>query len=252
VWLLLVPFLASPLSQSTDEALTYISRNVQNFRDSIPDIICSETITSTKFENGMATERKVVESIFTARQGRNSKERFVESREVTSVDGKPVSKGKAVPKLPLSFRGGFSSVLIMSFAVENLKYHNYKIASTQNAGDMPTLLIEFETKVNQTGLRQSWDGKLFMQRDVGKALVDAEFMQVIRLERQYLNIPRDLASSSTTIDYARTDIGGTAFWMPKIVRVEATQKNELSGVYEAEYTNCRRFGVSVQINPLEP
>src|SRR5437667_11059719 len=120
----------SPASaQPLNEVLGPVSQNVKEFQDLLPDFVCNERITSTRFDSGKMRKERVVDSIFTGIQ-RSSRENqvrfaFVESREVVAIDGKLAPKGAPFPKLPYRFAGGFSSLLIMTFAPDNLQYHDY-------------------------------------------------------------------------------------------------------------------------------
>ena len=66
--------------------LESVSKNVKETRDSLPDFLCSEKVTSTTFESGRQRDQKIVESIYSIRQSR-------EQREILTVDGKPAKKG---------------------------------------------------------------------------------------------------------------------------------------------------------------
>src|SRR5689334_13420735 len=130
---MLLQFLwGSPASaQTIDEVLAAVGKNVSRFQDLLPDFVCNERITSTQFDSGKIIKQKVVESTFTGIQ-RSSEEKeirfaFTESREVLTVNGKPVAKGTPFPKLPYLFSGGFGSLLITTFAPENLAIHDYFI-----------------------------------------------------------------------------------------------------------------------------
>src|SRR6516165_3802660 len=118
-------------AQSLDDVLDAVSRNVKEFQDSLPDFVCNEKVTSTKFDSGTAVKEKVVESLFTGFQRSRAENRavfaFTESREVVAIDGKSVRKGTAFPKLPYHFAGGYSSLLDTTFAPDNLQIHNYSI-----------------------------------------------------------------------------------------------------------------------------
>jgi hypothetical protein len=75
-------------------------------------------------------------------------------------------------------------------------------------------------------------------------------MQVVRLERSFLNLPRSQPPLTLWIDYARVAVGEKFFWLPKNVRAEQvvrTPKQLEQKLYLAEYTNYRKFDVSVTI-----
>src|SRR5437868_1175772 len=107
-------------TERLNQILDTVSKNVKEFQELLPDFVCNETITSVTFKSGMINKRMTVESIFTAVQKpgtrgfEGARPAFTESREITAIDGKPVSKGTKMPHLPVQFTGGFSSVLIMT------------------------------------------------------------------------------------------------------------------------------------------
>ena len=138
VRVVLSTFLALILSlpasaQSLDEVLAVVSSHVNEFEDLLPDFVCNERITSTEFESGKVLKEKVVDSVFTGVQRSSELNRvrfaFTESREILAINGKPVPKGTPFPKLPYRFTGGFSSLLITTFAPENLQHHELVVGS---------------------------------------------------------------------------------------------------------------------------
>src|SRR5215831_8139303 len=119
------------VAQSLDEVLAAVSRNVKVLEDQLPDFVCNEKIVSTQFDKGRVIKQRVVESIFTGFQRAREENRlrfgFTESREVVAIDGKSVRKGTPFPKLPYRFSGGYSSLLVTTFAPDNLESHKYSI-----------------------------------------------------------------------------------------------------------------------------
>jgi len=241
-------FLAPDLcAQSLSEVLGAVSRNVREFQELLPDFVCTEKITSTKLDSGKIKEQRVVESIFTGiqRPSRvdNIRLSFTETREVTSIDGKPARPGAGMPKLPLSSTGGFSSLLIMTFSPDHLQFHDYEMESETDE----RLVIRFATKEDQQKLGTVFEGKVLLARDAGEAWVAPESMQIARLERRFFNIPTGYSSSVTTVEYGPVTIGERQFWMPRTVQAEVAEHDpKKTAVYTAEYTNCRKFGASVQ------
>src|SRR5262249_53642601 len=134
VVLLQLLFSQAGRAQAINELLDSVSKNVREFQDQLEDFVCTERVTSTEYESGKVIKQKVVESFVTGVQRSADQNRvhfaFTESREVVSIDGKPAPHGTAFPKLPYRFAGGFSSLLITTFAPENLQAHNYLIADT--------------------------------------------------------------------------------------------------------------------------
>src|SRR5258708_6120728 len=149
-------------AQSLNEVLSTVSKNVSHFQEMLPDFVCHEKVTSTKFDSGRVTEQKVVESVFTGIQRSTEENRvhfaFEELREVVAIDGKPVRKGTAFPKLPYRFAGGFSSLLITTFAPDNLSIHDYALGDSYKSDGATALLVRFATKADQQKLRGVFQG----------------------------------------------------------------------------------------------
>src|SRR5262249_19536684 len=180
-------------AQSVNEVLAAVSRNVKEFQDTLPDFVCNERITSTELDDGVVVKEKVVESVFTGLQRSNVENRvrfaFTESRDVMSIDGKAARKGTAFPKLPYRFAGGFSYLLITTFAPDNVQHHNYTITDRHRSESGSELLVRFATREDQKTLRAQFQGTRLVAKDIGAAWIDLKSFQVLRLQRQSLNLP---------------------------------------------------------------
>jgi hypothetical protein len=237
-----------------NEVLGTVSQNVKDFQDMLPDFVCNEKVTSTAFESGKMRKERVVESIFTGVQRSLEEDRvgfvFSESRDVVAIDGKPVPKGTRFPKLPYRFAGGFSSLLVMTFAPENLQYHDYSIADRYRSASGDALLVRFATKEGQQKLRAVFQGKQLIEKDVGAAWIDSMSFRVVRLLRQSLNLPPVFTRSATTVDYGPVTIDEKQFWMPTKINAEVTERSTGTTVsYVAEYSDCRKFTADIKIVP---
>ncbi len=245
---------SSPLSaQALNEVLSAVSRNVKEFQDLLPDFVCNEKVTSTEFDSGRVIKQRVVESTFTGVQQLNIENRFrvafTETREVLTIDGKPARKGVAFPKLPYRFTGGFSSLLVMTFAPDNLQHHTYSIADRYVSDASRAMLVQFATKKGQQSLRVLFQGTRLFANDVGAAWIDQTSFQVLRLQRQSLNLPPGFTRLMTTADYGPVTIDEKQFWMPTRIRAEATETNSAVVSYIAEYSECRKFTADIKLIP---
>jgi len=241
-------------AQSVNDVVTAVSRNVKEFQDFLPDFVCNERITSTAFDSGKVIKETVVESIFAGVQQFNVENRFrtafTESREVVTVDGKPARKGAPFPKLPYRFSGGFSSLLVTTFAPDNLQHHNYSVADINKSESSSAVLVQFATKDGQQHLRVLFQGTRLFAKDVGAAWIDQTSFHVLRLQRQSLNLPPGFTRSIATADYGPMTIGERQFWMPIRIRAEVTERNPGATVsYVAEYSACRKFTTDINILP---
>jgi hypothetical protein len=244
----------SAQAQTINEILDAVSKNVMRFEDLISDFVCSETVTSTQYESGRIVKQKTVSSTFTGVQRSNEENKvrfaFTESREVLSIDGKRVRPGTAFPKLPYRFAGGYSSLLITTFAPDNLEVHDYSLGDRYRSGNSAAVLVKFATKEGQQKLRSVLQGTQVLSKDAGAAWVDLETFQVVRLQRQSLSLPSDLSRSMATVDYGPVTIGENTFWMPVRIRADVTERDSTFSVsYLAEYTDCKKFTADIRILP---
>jgi hypothetical protein len=235
---------------SADDVLAAVSKNVKEFQEHLPDFVCDERITSSTFESGAIRTMKTVESVFTVVQKPspapdNDQPAFTETREITSIDGKQVRIGTAMPALPLARFGGFTELVSMTFSPENLRYHTYTLNRTLDEGK---LVMQFATKHDQQKLRTFLNGGSQAARDSGTAWIDATSYQVVRIERSFLTLPRDLSGLKDTVDYGPAAIGGREFWLPLIIRSDATDRGtRKTKVFLADYTNCKKFAADIRL-----
>jgi hypothetical protein len=252
VLILLQSLSGNALAQSLNEVLDHVSKNVNEFEDQLPDFVCTEKITSTEFEAGKQIKQKVVESLFTGVQRSRAENRvhfgFTESREVVAIDGKAVRNGTPFPKLPYRYAGGYSSLLVTTFAPDNLDSHNYSLGDTYKSANSTAVLVRFATKEDQQKLRGIFQGTQLVAKDIGAAWIDQKTFRVLRLQRQSLNLPPALSRSIVTVDYGAVTIGDTEFWMPTRVRADVNERNaRVSVSYVAEYSDCRKFMTDIKL-----
>ena len=219
----------------------------------LPDFVCNEKVTSTELDGDNVIREKVVESLFTGVQRTREANRvhfaFTESREVQAIDGKPVPRGTPFPKLPYRFGGGYSSLISSTFAPDNLPVHNYTLGDTYRSAESTAVLVRFTTKPNQQKLRGIIQGKELVEKDKGAAWIDPKTFQVLRLQRQSLNLPPGLTRSIATVDYGAVKIGDSTFWMPLHIRAEINEQNsKVTLSYIAEYSNCHKFMAEVKFD----
>jgi hypothetical protein len=246
-------------SPSADEALARIHENVGRFETSLPDFLCDERITSRETEDGKTKSETVTDSIFVGTQHKNKNFTFTESREIMAVNGKKVSKGTTL-RGPYFYLGGFSSILVTVFGPKWAPYHDYKVVGMETVAGRTLLAIEFATKEGQTAIRQTFTHKgqppnqanVLASKYTGKAWIDPQSMQVVRLERHDLNLPPTVRSVVISTEYAVVTIDGKPFWMPKTMRAENVEslrksKPPADQLCIAEYSNYRKFDVSIGI-----
>jgi len=223
------------------DALTAVSRNVKESQDLLPDFLCNEKVTSTRFRSGKQQSQKVVESIFSIQQSR-------ESREILSVDGKPARKGAKMPGLPVNISGSFNFMINTTFSPPSLPWYEFAFGQKQDAG---RLVVQFETKKDQKEMIWNINGDARAAHDTGQAWVDTSSMQVARIERNLLNLGRYATVWKITIDKVPFTIGERQFWLPKTFLTEITERDPKdTGTFLAEYSNCKKFSTEITIRPV--
>jgi hypothetical protein len=234
---------ASCHGQTVEEILARVQSNTGQFETSLPDFVCDEKVTSRDIEKNGLVE-VVIESHFAGLQKETRKLGFTEHREIVTLNGKPARKNQKFEG-PFLFDGGFSAILHETFSAKNVPSQTYKIAGEEMLAGKPAIVIEFATREGQKELYITFYGKTLVQKDVGKAWVDKQTLQLLRLERHFLNVPKGESPILSTVEYGEVQIDGKSFWMPSVVRSEQAQlKGARSGEYRAEYTNYRKFEVS--------
>lgn len=225
-----------------EDVIAAVSRNAQQFRDQLPDLVCSEKVVSTTFVSGKVDKMKIVESLFSVQQ-------WHEHREIVSIDSKPVKKNAKMPDLPLNVSGTFTFHVLLTFQP---KYSgDYDFAFADNPQDSGRWVVQFATKA---GSKLTWDiaGER-SAKDKGRAWIDPSSMQVARIERSVLNLPRNLSSWTVTVEQQPVVIGDRQYWLPKTFTTEVTERDpSRTATFVAEYSNCKKFTADVSISPVRP
>src|SRR5712671_1324070 len=89
--LLFLQTTASPPPKPVNEVVDAVSRTAREYRDRLPDFLCTEKITSATYDSGKLREQRIVESIFTPSYKPGAQ------REIIAIDGKPAKK---MPECP--------------------------------------------------------------------------------------------------------------------------------------------------------
>jgi hypothetical protein len=233
-----------------EEILARVQTNTGQFARSLPDFVCDEKVTSKALRKGQAVET-TVESRFMGRQEKSGRMTFTESREVRSVDGKEAGPREKL-KGPFLFAGGFSSLLDLTFAANHVAHHTYKIVGEERVLGRPLLVVEFATRSGQDAMKILHYGKPVAASDKGKAWIDRESLQVVKIVREF-GAGRGATAVTATVEYGEARIGERGFWMP--LRVSAVQaagtvapKGVVNGEYVAVYRNYRKFDVTSGIS----
>ena len=242
-WLSVRALAAQTTVLTVDEILARVQTNTGQFEQSLPDFVCDEKIVSLKTERGVMTHEGASESHFTGLQKRSGRMTYTESREFVTINGRPAKPG-AILYGAFLFSGGFSSLLDETFSAKFAPLHDFKIAGHGRWNDRAALVLEFATKPGQKLLGCVWDGEELIQRDAGKAWIDEGTIQVLRIERRFMNLPQAWRRLVATVDNGPVTIDGRPFWMPLRVKADQTGAGGAVRQFTAEYRNYRKFEVA--------
>src|SRR5262249_37047772 len=157
------------------------------------DFVCNEKITSSRIESGKAKSERVVESIFTMSKKSGTQ------RDITVIDGKPAKKNAGMPSLPVNITLPFTVVRDLTLTPVNLVAHEFVLDGPPDPKGF--VLLRFTTNKDQRKLIWDLQGNNMVARDEGKALVDTASMQVVRMERRLLNLPKSISRFDVLADF---------------------------------------------------
>jgi hypothetical protein len=115
--------------------------------------------------------------------------------------------------------------------------------------------LQREDHINDLLIRKQeikWDldGKERVARDAGTAWIDTATMQVTRIERSFLKLPNRFSRMMLSSEYGPATIGKNTYWLPPNLRTDLTERDPAkTGIFLAEYSNCRKFEVEVTLQP---
>jgi hypothetical protein len=211
--------------------------------NSLPDFVCKERIVSSTVEKGKTKEQRVIESVFMAQRKTQSRAdgsslySVVESREMTAIDGKAASKNARIPSAPLLFDGLAANILFIS------DVPRYQAGPASNLDGRLTIRIGFTTRNSQEFLQLEFPAA------VSSVQIDTQSSETLHVESRFGSLHGG-SGIPVSADFQSIEIDGKAYWLPRLVKAEAkTGKNE-TATYVAEYTDCRKFVVTVQIRPV--
>jgi hypothetical protein len=210
--------------------------------NAFPDFVCKERIVSSVLENGKTKQQRIVESIFIAQRKTQTRagspvHSIVESRELTAIDRKPASKTAPMPTAPLFFDGLAANILFVA------DLPRYEVGQTEILEGRLTIHIGFSTQ----------DAREYLQLEfptsVSNVQIDAQSKKALHVDSR-LGIRYGGSGVPVSADFQSIDIDGKAYWLPRLVKAEAKAAKDATLTYTAEYTECKKFAVSVQIRTV--
>jgi hypothetical protein len=247
-----------PADLTLDAILIRLQNNLTVYRATVPDFFCDEQVVSTMYMQHQPYGRTATDSIFRLRRLEASKSsidksgtdklihRFIESREIKTVDKKPAKKQDLSG--PAIFAGAFSNALqVVSLDLRDC--YNYHLVPHQRLHRHPVLVIDYALK--DTAISdQACPGP---EMHSGRAFIDPQTMEIVRIEQRTpdheIN-PGVYGPWTWSIDYAEVIFNDKPFWMPKTVSSIATAKDSrFEWTFVATYRNYHKLTVTSRILP---
>ena len=232
----------SALPQRIEDVLPKVSANLLSNLQAINwNIACNHRETMSYVDKGISgPPAYVVDSVVVGR-GRSAQLQpgeFQWSRELVSFTGNPPEY------LRRSSRPG-DSVPAPSPSVDNVfrrGWYDHKLIGRETLGDRPVLAIEFTTN-------SQYPQPGGYVRGFGKAWIDPDSFQVIRIESHLVNGQTDPV---TTVDFGKVTAGSKVLWMS--TRVTVDTKTPIEGRVAhlvRDWSPCREYKVSVEVRPVQ-
>lgn len=210
---------------------------------SLPDFVCNEKIVSSTLRKGKTKERRIIDSAFSAQRKEQTRAdgtkvySLIESREPIKIDGKPAPDGANLPRAPFFFDGLAANVLFLA----DSPWHH-----TSQAPSLDGRLI---VRVAYTTRNSQEFTQLEFPAAVSDVQIDTQSLKALHVETRLGSLP-GASLIPVSADFQSIEIDGNAYWLPRLMKAEmSTGKNE-TVTYSAEYTDCKKFEVRVQIRAL--
>jgi hypothetical protein len=218
--------------------------NAASFRATLPSITAHETIESDSSNHLVFRSRAKAEA--TMRVMRKTPDGpLEESREITTLNGKPVAPGKHVD-LPTILGGGFGGLAGFFFTSKNRHCFNYSLIPKE----VPDGTLELRITLSPDAASFSHCPKVSVS---GVALVTSETHQLTHVER---SLPNEEAFPIhhwpfSSVDLAPIKVGDKTFWLPTTVTGHIVVGKERAD-WVSHYSDYHRFTVTANILPTTP
>ena len=212
--------------------LQNLAQAAELLHDHLPAFACHETLTSEELRKGKLKRRVDAAGELRVQPAQDGK--FDERFQASEVDGKPHVGSIHVP---IFVSGGFKNALDL-FMPEDQKCFTYKLSSSRLDFRSP-LFAEGELCSQRTGITG------FAQFDEDGNLDHIE----LRVEEARA-VERNVVPFGA-LDLSRVDLGGTTYLLSTHVIAERPRDKSVFR-WEATYSNCRLYQVTVKIGPAAP
>ena len=239
---------SAPLSGvGTAQSVNDTLRQVTNALSSINNLVCSEKKVLATFRGRTRLSENLYEYVAAAPRATANGQVDLRSGYVELIR----INGKAVPKsdsniIPATITNGASTIFR-----NQRSYFDFSVSGNSAEKDTGSLVIEFQMKKGNSSTPTSVP-------DFGKATVDKESKQIVRLERTFLGLTQSAgpsfqnAESIIVENYGDVLVDGNPIRIVKTWTMRVTERSnrDMVRTFASEYSDCHRFDVSVTIQPV--
>ena len=229
-----------------DNLLSRIEANTEQYKASVPSFLCDEHIVSQELYDGKLKHETTVDALFRVTRSTSQTGTLDESRQVTSIDGKP-STGRKI-NMPISFSGGFSGALAKFLSADRRQCFDYQPdhTYTPSPGTEAFIFTAREAALKEAACTSIQSGT------TGKFVIDSATSQVSHIERTVpYPVGKDRSVLGTaSVDFAPVALSGKIFWLPFVISASTTETSKTDAFrFTAHYSNYHRFAASSTILP---
>jgi len=241
-----------PDQPDLNEVLQRLKENLSHYDKSVPSFFCDEHVVS-EVEPDFRDRNVVTDSVFRVKRvyDLDHTTTFAESRDIKSINGKPPASQDQDINGPLLLQGVFEGGLAV-VSPSQTGCMNYQLERPKRPTD--PYVIRFATAFSGPAPESC----LLQEKSKGRALIDPESMQIIRLE---ITTPRHtiipgyvpiIGRRVLTVDYAPIQLGGETIWMPSDITMSAISGSgtfhESVWSFKASYRNYHKVEVTSRIH----
>jgi len=242
-----VLLVSAPLSGvGTAQSVGDTVRQVTNALSSINNLVCSEKKVLATFRGRTRLSENLYEYVAAAPRATANGQVDLRSGyvELIRINGKAAPKSDSI--IPATITNGASTIFR-----NQRSYFDFSVSGNSAEKDTGSLVIEFQMKKGNSSTPTSVP-------DFGKATVDKESKQIVRLERTFLGLTQSAgpsfqnAESIIVENYGDVLVDGNPIRIVKTWTMRVTERSnrDMVRTFASEYSDCHRFDVSVTIQPV--
>jgi hypothetical protein len=217
--------------------------NAERYRVTLPSLIADEAIVSEASFMGLLPDKTSALGTFRVLRGEPDQP-LQESRQITTLNGKPVQPGAKV-RLAFTLFGGFGSFQEMFFTSAHRACFDFSLLEPPaKDGTLRIAVVSRPSAQWPAGCPTTFQGV------TGLVRVDPITHQLVHMERTVssdAHIRGNLAPFAS-VDLAAAKIGDDTFWLPTVVVGRATRSG-IHAQFIAHYSNYHRYTASITLLP---